>query len=314
MALPVLSEGATCAERRLEFIHVNRAAGSAVDSWLRACRNVSTRLSLHAGEHEHVTARQSLATWDEGTGTCAAQRLDAARCAAAWRASVFSFAIVRDPFDRQVRPMHVHVSCPCARALNTRAISMTSVRLHTFERPLPRQVSIFHSLLERECTPAHHSARSPSRQCQVRRFPYVDEARVRGHAAHVAAFRQWLRALDSSYPVGSSRNALFSATAAADARLDASQLAWIEDGGGHVAVSAVLRFEDELPAAFARLAAECLLGCAAALPHTLRSTERAAHHLYYDAESEAIVRRQSARDFAAFNYSDRVLPMPPSHS
>jgi len=189
--------------RKLAFIHINRAAGSSVTLGLGSCGEAAAGRFYHQHEtadspnrvaassqhgggsgHErestplsipHLTAREWMAEWSSRTGTCAARQLGASACSAAWRHAVFSFAIVRNPYDRMI--------------------------------------SIFHSLMERECGPSRHTARSPSRQCQLRRFPPVDDSWRAGAEVHVAHFRRWVSDLDAAYPVGSMRNALFSATA-----------------------------------------------------------------------------------------------------
>ena len=279
LVLPALPPTASCGSKRLAFVHINRAAGSSVGLSLSGCPNATSRFYFkeQLGDAaplpaaSHVTARLFIAQWQQRTGTCTALGLDVSRCAAAWRAAVFSFAVVRNPFDRMV--------------------------------------SIFHSLLERECTPARHTRVAPSRQCQLRRFPFVEESWRASHEGRVAAFRRWLADLDAAYPTSSSKNALFSSAAAVESRRDASQLAWVEDAEGAVAVTTVLKLEENLQHWWARLAHECLPGCALSLPHALKTTTRheAATHAYYDEASQAIVRRQAWRDFQAFNYSDSVL-------
>ena len=296
LVLPSLPPSATCAERKLAFVHINRAAGSSISIGLGSCQNATERwyyddstptassrparpavkvggssggtasTALSVG---HLTAKDYLSQWRERTGACAAQRLSVGQCSHAFREAVYSFAVVRNPYDRQV--------------------------------------SLFHALLERECAPTRHNPATPARQCEVRHFPFVNASwrdSLDGRAAH---FRRWVRALDSAYPVGSPRNPFFTSMAAIERRSDASQLAWIEDAAGDVAVSAVLKFEDNLQHAFARLSHECL-HCSLSLPHALASASHQASRWadYYDDASATIVRQQTIRDFHAFGYSETI--------
>lgn len=254
-------------------------AGGSVTQGLSSCHNATQRLYYREGSASsptfsatHLTAKDYILQWAERTGECTSRNLSVADCTNAWRQAVFSFAIVRNPFDRQV--------------------------------------SIFHSLIEHECAPSRHSRHSPSRQCSTRRFPFVENTWSQSVDNQVIEFRHWIQRLDSAYPVGSIRNSFFTSMVAADRRNDASQFAWVEDTSGRLAVSRVLKYEASLQHAFAQLVHECLPGCGLALPHTAASEGRLSsprHYSdYYDDETESIVRRQTIRDFAAFGYEERL--------
>jgi len=150
----------TCESRLLAFIHINRVAGGSIAQGIGGCVNATQRLYYRDGasttpmlSNAHLTAKDYLQQWEERTGACAGLP-NASECGRAWRGAVFSFAIVRNPFDRQV--------------------------------------SLFHSLLERDCSAARHSPRAPSRQCEARRFPFVDSSWRNSVDGQVLRYRQWV--------------------------------------------------------------------------------------------------------------------------
>eukprot|EP00966_Prymnesium_polylepis_P227836 5272380-Prymnesium_polylepis.1 len=181
---------AMCFAKRLAFVHIPKAAGSGVAGVLNEC--AADRFYWEAADRPpqwHVSAKEYIAEWAERTGTCTAARLDprGSRCAAFWRRDVFSLAVVREPYARMV--------------------------------------STFHGLLDHDCTERKHRPTAPNRQCELRRFPFVEtDWRASPPALH-ARFRRWISDLDAAYPLGSSKGHLFSASVAPAGLSDASQAA-----------------------------------------------------------------------------------------
>ena len=178
----------TCESRLLAFIHINRVAGGSIAQGIGGCVNATQRLYYRDGasttpmlSNAHLTAKDYLQQWEERTGACAGLP-NASECGRAWRGAVFSFAIVRNPFDRQVSLFH---SLLLVASDGLWLLLMAS-------DGFPHQVSLFHSLLERDCSAARHSPRAPSRQCEARRFPFVDSSWRNSVDGQVLRCRQWV--------------------------------------------------------------------------------------------------------------------------
>jgi len=150
-------------------------AGGSVTQGLSSCHNATQRLYYREGSASsptfsatHLTAKDYILQWAERTGECTSRNLSVADCTNAWRQAVFSFAIVRNPFDRQVSifhvsaasdsqfgPSHIHSLSFCPIGSHHAALTMTR---STRARLISRSSSTNVRPLDTRGTAPHDSA------------------------------------------------------------------------------------------------------------------------------------------------------------
>ena len=262
----LLPELESCASRRVAYVHVNKAGGVSVSAALAKCPALAARMldgtvDDHKDIHHHSVQEylnMSMAT--DGTSAVQAR--------AAWKDGVFSFAVVRNPYERMVSLFYFKVS---------KCLSKPSSD-HCEGAQLPT-LDELHAMPE-----------------GWQQDPNVT----------IGMFGDWIDRLDRLYPVGSARNDLFSAGCLSFSRKsDASQAAWLEDFDGGLAVTTVIGLPS-LSTVFGPLVAQCMPECGSLkLGHenAIWHPPAADHYTRGHEANARLIERQAARDFAELGFT-----------
>ena len=284
--------------RGVAFVHINKAGGTSVSSALRSCLNASLFVDRRHcnpkgnlcadgpnGLHHYTVKRyqEMLARPPGGAGTAtgAHGRAEPSSWRSRWN-STFSFAVVREPFARQVSLfwMNVHL-----------------------------------------CIARRHRLYTPSPNCLRAGLPPEDVLRryAENASAATAGFARWIALLDRKYPTGSPREAHFSGfydvhnLSQSVVQRDATQVSWLTDSdhaadSSELAVSLVLKLDGATPirTLWKQLVGRCLPQCRdTPLPHD-KAIPHPPVRAHYEGpageKAAAIVRRRMARDFEVLGY------------
>lgn len=261
---PHACDAARAGAAKVAFVHINKAGGTSIAQALAKCMlNASILLdNTLDGLHHHSV--QDYAQF-------------ALRGGHALR-DVFSFAVVRDPYARQVSLFQYNVE-KCWRGRNSDSLWQGN------------------------------SAECPNHQM----LPWFQLQQVISNAsANIADFHRWLHAMNRAFPEGTARSALFSGMQAGTTnRSDASQIGWLADSTSHISVSLLLRLDGPRPIdeVWRDMAATCLPSCRNTSLHHLKSSAHLPTAAYYAGEAgraaAALIERRHARDFELLGYPRR---------
>jgi hypothetical protein len=216
--------GAVCS-RPIAFVHINKAGGTAMLEDLQNC--CSSRL-LSAKEKGKGKKQRKGASRKPSNFFfhASADRQRQLVGEDAWN-NAFKFALVRNPWARQVSMFHFLVGGHC----KTQLVPATDNIAAPNDEP--------HYML----------AGKPKggKACSTRLLPSGQGDWLDDNANAIPAFRKWMKRLDDAFPTGHPDNYLFGSMAHGNDEspwFNASQLSWMVDRSGQVLVDKVIKLEE----------------------------------------------------------------------
>jgi hypothetical protein len=178
--------------------------------------------------------------------------------------------------------------------------------------PFVRQVEMFYALVGGSCNAVNFNespnAKLVSNVCVAHLVPPRGDW-LNTVSGRVETFRKWTLRLDAAYPVGHQHNALFGSTNRAASGIDlhakvvpsvnATQVSWLLGDDNKLMVNRVIKFET-LSNVHRGLQNEL---CVETLPRVNAKQHGVSYSAYYDQPTQDIVARQMAADLTFFGYS-----------
>jgi hypothetical protein len=226
--LEVSTERSGVCARQIAFVHINKAGGTAMLEDLQSCCN-SRLLSSKENKKENKGSKNKFNKKKPSRKSNFFFHANADRQRQlvgdeAWN-DAFKFALVRNPWARQVSMFHFLVGGHCKSQLRPATDEVTNGEPHYLYAGESRG----------------------GLACSTRFLPSGQGDWLDDNTKAIPAFQKWMARLNEAFPTGHPANYLFGSMAHGNDEtpwFNASQLSWLVDRSGLVLVDQVIKLEE----------------------------------------------------------------------